>query len=143
MEVISQPFRGVIIVGSCLSSASPCPSCPSSPRPHEQTTLSAATQPKIRTSQTVDLSSSAIVYTTHMIQPPLNMRIARQNFCLCGLAPHVEPYPLTAPGPAYIIMQLYVTLPRIREGHGAQNSVRVSRLPSCSRYFNLNSPQLV
>jgi len=41
IDEISAPWRPLIIVGRCRSSASPWPSCPSSPRPHEHTKLSA------------------------------------------------------------------------------------------------------
>lgn len=40
-EETFRPSRAAISVGLCLSSASPWPSCPSSPLPHEQTELSA------------------------------------------------------------------------------------------------------
>lgn len=41
IDEISASRRPLIIVGRCRSSASPWPSCPSSPRPHEHTKLSA------------------------------------------------------------------------------------------------------
>lgn len=51
-DTISSPSKALNWVGDSLSSASPCPSCPSSPLPHEQTIFPADT---IKNSRISDL----------------------------------------------------------------------------------------